>query len=639
MSLEGQELGRYRLQQLLGSGGMGEVYLATDISLNRQVAIKVIRAEAASYPEAYAAKEAVRLFQRELRAIAALDHPHILPLFDYGEESAGRTTLTYMVMPFRTEGSLADWLHRRAGSEVLSPQDIEDVLRQAASALQYAHDQQILHQDVKPSNFLVRRREQQPDRPDVLLADFGVAKFTSATASMSQAIRGTPAYMAPEQWEGSPVPATDQYALAVMAYELLTGRLPFQGGMAQMMYQHFHVQPQPPSTYHPRIPHGLDAVLLRALAKQPGDRFPSVTAFAQAFQEAVQGEGDLHATLAISRAEAESGTTRTLTLPGGRQVSVTVPAGVSDGTALRLEGQGMPYYEGGPSGPLVLTIAIPAEASPLPLPQDSMEPTVAVSLPNAELPAVEDLSVPPSRPEAPGELEPAVPATNASETASTVLATDATSLPTELATPAHHTALPAEPVRSETPAAVRPDALVAVKPVKRKPSRRFVLLGLAGLVIVALASGIAWFTTHQAPPAGRITVFPVPTASNFPTEITAGPDGNLWFTEKGSQKNEGKIGRITPTGSITEFPLPTSCGGSISGCDPRSITAGPDGNLWFTEEFGNQIGRISPDGTITEFPTTPTVIQTPEGITAGPDGNLWFTDLTGDNIGRITSGK
>src|SRR5947209_11158981 len=138
MSLEGHQLGRYRLQHPLGSGGMGEVYLATDISLNRQVAIKVIRAEAASYPEAQAVKEAARLFQRELHAIAALDHPHILPLFDHGEESTGRSTLTYMVMPFRKEGSLADWLHQPAGSELLSLQDVEQVVRQAASALQHA---------------------------------------------------------------------------------------------------------------------------------------------------------------------------------------------------------------------------------------------------------------------------------------------------------------------------------------------------------------------------------------------------------------------------------------------------------------------------------------------------------------------
>src|SRR6516225_8770945 len=100
MSLEGQQLGRYRLQHPLGSGGMGEVYLATDTYVNRQVAIKVIKAEAASYPDTHAPTEAARLFQREMRAIAVLDHPSILPLFDYGEESTGRTTLTYMVTPF-----------------------------------------------------------------------------------------------------------------------------------------------------------------------------------------------------------------------------------------------------------------------------------------------------------------------------------------------------------------------------------------------------------------------------------------------------------------------------------------------------------------------------------------------------------
>ena len=176
MSLEGHQLGRYRLQHPLGSGGMGEVYLATDTSLNRQVAIKVIRAEAASYPEAQAAQEAARLFQRELRAIAALDHPHILTLFDYGEESAGRTTITYMVMPYRKEGSLADWLHQQKRAALLSPPDVEHVVQQAASALQHAHNQQIIHQDVKPSNFLIRGREKRPERPDVLLA------FTHNTA-------------------------------------------------------------------------------------------------------------------------------------------------------------------------------------------------------------------------------------------------------------------------------------------------------------------------------------------------------------------------------------------------------------------------------------------------------------------------
>ncbi len=230
MPLEGMQIGRYRFIRVLGSGGMGEVYLAEDARIGQQVAIKVIRAEASPYPDENATKEATRLFQREAMAIAKLDHPHILPLFDYGEGNINGAILTYLVMPFRQEGSLVDWLRRRGGVGLLSPQDVAHIVGQTADALQHAHDHQIIHQDVKPSNLLIRERKDAPNRPEVLLADFGIAKSATATASTSQVIRGTPTYMAPEQWEAHPVSASDQYALAIMTYELLTGRLPFQGG-------------------------------------------------------------------------------------------------------------------------------------------------------------------------------------------------------------------------------------------------------------------------------------------------------------------------------------------------------------------------------------------------------------------------
>jgi hypothetical protein len=210
-----------------------------------------------------------------------------------------------------------------------------------------------------------------------------------------------------------------------MIYELLVGRPPFVGNPGQVMRQHYMTPPSAPSTLNPSVSAAIDAVLLRALSKQPDERFATVTAFARAFQEAVQSDGELHATLALSRAEAEGGTTRILTLPGGRQVSVSVPAGVDAGTTLRLEGQGMPYYEGGPAGPLVLTIAIPAEVSPLPLPQDSTDLTVAATMPNAEVPSSEDLRVPPVRLKAPSDLEPPVLASNSSESAPTVFASNA----------------------------------------------------------------------------------------------------------------------------------------------------------------------------------------------------------------------
>jgi eukaryotic-like serine/threonine-protein kinase len=358
MPLEGTQLGKYRLVRLIGGGGMGDVYLGEDAHLNRQVAIKVVRSEGAAYPNEHASKDAIRLFQREMRAIAQLDHPHILPLYDYGEETLHTTTLVYMVMPFRHEGSLVDWLRQRGSTEPLPLKDAAFLVSQATDALQHAHEQHIVHQDVKPSNFLVRQKKDAARLPDLLLADFGIARISSMTSSMSHVSRGTPTYMAPEQWNGDPVTATDQYALAIMAYELLTGSPPFRGRPEQLMYQHFHTSPPTPSSLQPGLPASIDAVLLRALAKKPEERFASIAEFAGALDEALSGRGDLFATLAISEGEAARGTQRELLLPGGRKVEVTIPQGASDGQRLRIEGLGDPYYSGGPVGALILTLTI-----------------------------------------------------------------------------------------------------------------------------------------------------------------------------------------------------------------------------------------------------------------------------------------
>ena len=390
MLLEGMQLGRYRLARLLGSGGMGEVYLGEDMHIHRRVAVKVTRAEAAPYPNSEAAKQATRLFQREVRAIAMLDHPYILPLFDYGEQESETTSLTYMVMPYREEGSLSLWLRQRSEKQTLTPQEVAHFIRQAASALAYAHRHQIIHQDVKPSNFLIRNNETNQQLPDLLLADFGVAKFTSASASMSQSSRGTPTYMAPEQWSGQPVAASDQYALAIMAYQLLTGTLPFQGRQEQVMYMHFNVQPQPPSALNASIPKDIDTVILRALAKNPEERFASISAFANAFQQALslpelpkitnplQASGqsgksqslkvanasnvDIRATVAVSQDELTRGTTRTLNLPRGRRITVPIPSGIPDGQIIRFENQGE-TDSSGTTGALVLTISVANDAT------------------------------------------------------------------------------------------------------------------------------------------------------------------------------------------------------------------------------------------------------------------------------------
>ena len=378
MSLEGEQLGRYRLIKLIGSGGMGEVYLAQDPGINRQVAIKVVRVEAADYARkntdtipgmravtgagSMGLQDAARLFQREAKAIAMLDHPGILPLYDYGEQSVNGAILTYLVMPYREEGSLATWL-QKGGFKLLTVQIVEQMLQQAAAALQYAHDHQVVHQDVKPSNFLIRTSREHPRYPDLLLTDFGIAKLSMLTTRASQSIRGTPTYMAPEQWEGRPVPATDQYALAVMLYELLSGRPPFRGTPMQMMYAHVNVQPQAPSALNPRLSTAIDSVIKRGLSKKPEERFPSIIAFAFAFRQTLRSVDassvlgisnpdmftfdkspitlgnsgfNASATLVIKEDEARNGANRNITLPGGRQIRVRIPAGVKDKQVIRV---------------------------------------------------------------------------------------------------------------------------------------------------------------------------------------------------------------------------------------------------------------------------------------------------------------
>jgi len=380
MALEELQNGRYHRLRLLGSGGMGEVYLMEDRRINRQVAIKVIRSEGAASPDSDVAKDAARLFQREARAIAALEHPNILPLYDFGEETLEDTTITYMVMPFCAEGSLAGWLRQRGNPPRLSLQDIAHLVEQAADALQIAHDHHVIHLDVKPSNFLLRGNTRNPNRPTLLLADFGIARSSATVANSSRTIRGTPSSMAPEQWSSMPVPATDQYALAVMAYELLAGRPPFVGSMEQLMYQHFSIQPPPPSTFNTHLSPAIDSVILRALAKKPEERFPSIADFANAFEQAVRLSpadfvvepqkstnsdftSDLRTTLALSPAEADAGISRLITLPGGRHVNVTVPAGVFDGQLIRVQGLD---ESSSPVGELTVAIAIkePEEDGP-----------------------------------------------------------------------------------------------------------------------------------------------------------------------------------------------------------------------------------------------------------------------------------
>jgi hypothetical protein len=278
--LEGQIIGGCRIIRRLGGGGMGEVYLAEQISLKRQVAIKLVR------PEVEATMSGANLaerFAREAQAIAAMEHPHILPVYDFGEQDG----LAYLVMAYAPNGSLQEAL--TPGNPAFRfplplPLDLAGViLDQAAQALQHAHDRGVLHRDVKPANFLMRAGP--PGSIHLLLADFGLAKFTSGAAN-SAVYSGTAAYSAPEQIQRQASPASDQYSLAAMMYLLLTGQLPFRGGVVEVVSQQLAAPAPSLRAINPAIPPEVDEVILRALAKKPEDRWPSVIVFAAAYREA-----------------------------------------------------------------------------------------------------------------------------------------------------------------------------------------------------------------------------------------------------------------------------------------------------------------------------------------------------------------
>jgi eukaryotic-like serine/threonine-protein kinase len=359
MLLEGQQFDRYRLELLIGRGGMSEIYLAEDSHLHRQVAVKVLQIDITSFSNTKEMNDAIRLFQVEAKAISTLDHPHILPLFDYGEESIKGTLFAFLVMPYRREGSLANWIRLNTNSGTLSLEEVSHIVQQASDALQFAHNHQIIHRDVKPSNFLIYSGNEYSGFPDLQLADFGVAKFMNAVSSTNQIVRGTPIYMAPEQWRGEAVPATDQYALAVMVYEFLAGHPPFEGDNQQKyFYQHNYVQPQPPSSFNPYIPEEIDNVLMRALLKNAESRYTSISKFARAFQQAIIHRSDVPVTLTISQSEAQTGTRRLVPFPGGGKVTVNVPAGAYNGQVIRLQNVSEHSSETGTTYTLIVTIAI-----------------------------------------------------------------------------------------------------------------------------------------------------------------------------------------------------------------------------------------------------------------------------------------
>ena len=268
----GQQLGNYQLIRFLGEGGFAEVYLGEHIHLGTSAAIKVLHTQLTS--------EDVDKFRNEARMIARLVHPHIVRVLEFGVE--GRTP--FLVMDYAPNGTLR---HRHSRGLILPLTTIVSYVRQIADALQYAHDEKLIHRDIKPENMLLGRRG------EILLSDFGIALVAQSSRYQStQDMAGTIAYMAPEQIQGKPRPASDQYALGVVVYEWLTGDRPFHGSFPEIAVQHTIVPPPPLHEKAPTILPDLEQVVLTALAKDPHQRYASVQAFARALEQATQGNAE-----------------------------------------------------------------------------------------------------------------------------------------------------------------------------------------------------------------------------------------------------------------------------------------------------------------------------------------------------------
>jgi len=299
----GQRLGNYQLLNLIGRGNFTDVYLGEHLHLNTQAAIKVLHTRLTS-------EESEKL-RTEARTMARLTHPHIIRVLEFGVEDS----IPFLIMEYAPNGTLRQCNPK--GSRV--PLDIVvSYVKQVADALQYIHTQKLIHRDVKPESMLLGRHN------EVLLAEFGIAIIAQSTRSQqtqqTQEAAGSVAYMAPEQLMGKPRPASDQYALAVVTYEWLCGDPPFIGSVQQIASQHLSAHPPPLRTKLPAISPAVEQVVMKALDKDPQQRFTHIADFAMALEEAFDAEATgrtLFVPASGRAAEREQRTSATHNLPTG----------------------------------------------------------------------------------------------------------------------------------------------------------------------------------------------------------------------------------------------------------------------------------------------------------------------------------
>jgi hypothetical protein len=323
-----EQFGRYRIIRQLGRGGMGTVYLAHDTQLDRRVALKVPHFVADD-------STALERFYREARVAATLDHPNLCPIHDAGQHEG----VPYLTMPYIEGKPLSELL----AAGLLPQRQAAALVRQLALALEEAHRRGILHRDLKPSNIMMNRRGEP------VVMDFGLARQTNSgdlRLTQSGALLGTPAYMPPEQVDGATLlgPTCDVYSLGVILYEMLTGRLPFQGGTTQVLCQILRDEPRRPSAYRPDLDPRLETICREAMAKRIKERYRSMADLAVALEQFLR--------------TPEAPTLPPIELPPPQEAQPVLPVPVRKG-----RGQSKPNSAA--AGPEPLLDVLPAEPLPV----------------------------------------------------------------------------------------------------------------------------------------------------------------------------------------------------------------------------------------------------------------------------------
>jgi serine/threonine protein kinase len=332
----------YRLVELLGRGGMGIVFRAHEMALDREVALKVLALDPILSPEAYAR------FEREAKLAARLDHPNVVPIFAVGQ----RNTVAFYTMRLVRGGTLEDMI---ADHKALGSAHAIEILRDVAHALDYAHGQGVVHRDIKPGNVLIG------DSGHAMVSDFGIARGLGVgDSSATSAVIGSPGYMSPEQWRGEEIDArADQYALGVMAFELLTGHRPFETVKVQdLMRLHLSAEVPAASSITAALPPYVDLAIKRAMSKTASARFTSATAFI----DALAGKRPVGGTTRTSiSAVPVADVRRSGSGAGAKAFAALILVAVTVGAVVMAKSRAIPTF-----APKAVPVPVAPESPPLP---------------------------------------------------------------------------------------------------------------------------------------------------------------------------------------------------------------------------------------------------------------------------------